>query len=65
MNCPDCTSVIPQVDKELIVETEDGRSYEHTCFRCFCKIVVNVVIIQHGDKILIEKYKIWLNEGRK
>lgn len=62
MICPDCTSVIPQIDKELIVETEDGKSYEHTCSRCFCQIIVNVVIIRHGDPTLIKKFRDWLNE---
>ena len=66
MICPDCNSVILQLNSEVIkVEVDGSKIYQHTCLRCHCELKVSIIIVRHGNPSLVSKYKSWLHEERK
>lgn len=62
MICPSCTSIIPQIDTELLKSKDNKKMYQHQCTRCFCTIQVTIETLEEGRPELVTKYKNWLNE---
>jgi len=68
MICPECSSVIIIGTPDKVIKDSYDKLikyYNHECQRCFAKILIAVTLLENGRPELIQKYKGWLNEGRK